>query len=1102
MGNTSDSSSRKSPLLFADRLKQSFIINAVAALGTAAIHIAFAICIAKFIPDVLEGNVRSAQHLVYAICILGTLKALLSFFTEYFNARTFRIFHAGLVRDIMSSRHAISNNKKASSPIAHVLTSGIDQLENYVRIYVPAFAGALVIPAACVFAIAYTDAVSALIVCATVPLVPLFMILIGKHTRDITRSQWDGLRDLSNSFAYIVEGITTLRMYGQHNRVGTYIERVSQRYRRSIMRTLKVAFLSAFALEAIATLSVALVAVTLGARLVEGQVSFHDALLVLFVIPECYWPLRKLGSAYHSSEVGKDAAHDIHEILSTSVSGPFRDVDRNNISWKHLSVDRGDNSAIALGSGHCQIGETTVITGQNGTGKSSLLNALMNRIPSHGHINIGDTSLSNIDPENWKSQFAYMHQDGTVYPGNVKEAIAFTDQPDKCFDDIVRHLDIKELIYSTTDQLSGGQRQRVALAHAVYKLYTSDAWLLLADEPSAHLDHENTRRVVELLNEVAAKGYCVIVTSHDSTIIQSSDHNIQLSDPLLTPLSLTRLQSDVENIVHESSTVSKVSSRESIGLFSSVARQVIGRTVTAITMATLVDIASICLAATSLWLIVRAGQRPLFSELVFASLCVRIFGISKACGRYVERLTTHRGALEIVTRLRVSTAIHLTSIMPGSFPEAHTGTALHRVIDDHDAAQDLFIRSIVPVLSTAIAGMIAAGALFFVNTTSGMIASICVVVCAVLIPLIGAMSHSRNARISGRSAEEYSRQIYDYSSSIDLITTSRDFDFARGRVAQPLASRHNAMMENARVNSFLSSMTSGMGYFSVAAIVFFVGTSSTHSAPVTAIALLGSFSIMGLFENNVRSGEYFHLGMYAWGRIKEIHNRKPAFEEPINKHSVSAQSIELKELSILWPNGHGCRNVTAKVNNHSRHIALVGPSGSGKSTLAAGLVRFLDITSGSYVIDGNNASEYDSNEVRKSLIWLTQDPWLSPGTLKDNMLMANPEVTDNEIYSVLLSIDAHNLVDEHPDGVNRIVQVGGNNFSRGEQSKIALARMLLSSHKIKIFDEPEASLDSKSITAFNRTLSQQSDKIMSIYLSHDRPAEYDQSNVEFLEVQH
>lgn len=223
MGNISDSRTSKSPLLFADGLKQSFIVNAAFAVGTAVLHIAFAICIAKYIPDILEGNARATQHFVFAMCVLGILKALLSFLSEYFNARTFRIFHAGLVRDIMSSRRNKSNNQNESRTIAHVLTSGVDQLENYVRIYVPAFASALVIPAACIFAITVTDIVSALIVCATIPLVPLFMVLIGKHTRDITRSQWDGLRDLSNSFAYIVEGITTFRMFGQYSRVGAYI---------------------------------------------------------------------------------------------------------------------------------------------------------------------------------------------------------------------------------------------------------------------------------------------------------------------------------------------------------------------------------------------------------------------------------------------------------------------------------------------------------------------------------------------------------------------------------------------------------------------------------------------------------------------------------------------------------------------------------------------------------------------------------------------------------------------------------------------------------------------------------------------------------------
>lgn len=1072
----------RSPLLYIERLRKTLVVTGVISLINVVDHITFAVSVAKYIPNILNGNQSDISSFAKILVVLAILKLSSSYFGEIISAKSYIKIHDSLTKEIIFSK-----SKDKNSNVAHVLTSGLNSLENYIRYYVPAFVNALIIPSVCIMTIFLFDIISALIICATIGLVPLFMILIGKHTREITQTEWDGQREVRNSFAYLIEGIPTLRMYNQDKRAGEYIKKVSNRYRISLMKTLRTAFLSAFALEAIATLSVAVVAVTLGVRLVHSDVSLQNALIVLFVIPECYWPLRKLGAAYHSAEMGKDAAKEIEEVLQNQEADSDKQkIEQSSITFNDLKCAYDSENKFEYENTVIKPGELCALVGENGSGKSTLLALLRQDLDYEGHLKIGDAELSELDSNCWAQSYTFASQDSLVYGNTVRNAISFSNElEDVLVTTIASKLDILDILDKPSFEISGGQRQRVALAHAAYTLLSTNAWLLIADEPSAHLDRENSKKVKAFLLELTVMGYSVVVSTHDELLRDCAKNIFPIgkNDQSKTKVNSLKIETGIE--VREQHIPEQLNEVNSINLLSQVIRKIFIRTSFTVVMASLVDIASLALAATSIWLIVRAGERPQFSELVFASLCVRIFGISKAVGRYAERLTTHRTALEIVTKLRIMTTTHLTRIMPGNFSESRKGSLLHRVIDDHDSAQELFIRSVVPLASTLFTGIFAILALSFYSAQAALLLSVGVTVGAIILPALGAYFYKTIGLLLSLSEEKYSKEIYDYADNITLIRTTNEHAYVISRISSSLSQRYDAMLSAAKTNAFLGSIYSSLGLLTVLFNIIIVKNTENMSSPMFAVILLVSFSIMSIYEGNARAGEYYYHGSFAWKRIKEILDRKATINNPSNPIEINGDELVLEDASFLWSNtNNGYHDANIKIDNSHPRITISGPSGSGKSTLAAGIVRFLDIDSGLYTIDSQNIKTTDENQVREKLLWSTQDPWLSPGSIKDNMRLAKPDVRDDEIVTVFEKINALDLISSE-FGVNKIVEDKGANFSRGEQCKIALARVLLSNHKIKIFDEPTASLDKKSKDCINHIIQSDDNEFHCLLLTHD-----------------
>ena len=431
--------------------------------------------------------------------------------------------------------------------ITALATRGLDGLDPYFARYVPQLILAVAVPIAVLARVAAADWISALIIAVTLPLIPLFAVLVGWHTKARTQRQWRLLATLAGHFLDVVEGLPTLKIFGRAKAQEEVIGKVTGEYRATTMSALRVAFLSAFVLELAASVATALVAVEVGLRLLYGHMGYQTALLVLLLTPEAFLPLRSVSAQFHASMEGSAAAGRVLEILDTEPgtapsggprdpvpaggppAAPARpaapaDLRAEEVTLSGVTVTYPGRRRPVLDEVSLTIrpGERILLTGPSGAGKSTLLALLLGFVrPDAGTIQAGGAGLTPADDDRWRGQIAWVPQHPHLFAGRVADNIAL-GQPDASPEAIrqaARLAGAAEFIEALPGgydavlgeralRLSAGQRQKIALARA----FLRDAPLLLLDEPAAHLDPASTRRVAEALETVLADRTVVLVS--------------------------------------------------------------------------------------------------------------------------------------------------------------------------------------------------------------------------------------------------------------------------------------------------------------------------------------------------------------------------------------------------------------------------------------------------------------------------------------------------------------------------------------------------------------------------------------------------------------
>ncbi len=438
-----------------------------------------------------------------------------------------------------------SSREQRTGELAVLATRGIDALDGYFSLYLPQLFLAVIVPVVVIAAVLWNDWISAAIIAFTIPLIPVFMALVGASTRERMDRQFRTLERLGGHFLDVVAGLPTLKIFGRAKAQARAIRQMTERYRTTAMSTLRITFLSSLILELVATVAVALVAVAIGLRLMNGQLDLRVALFALVLAPEAFLPLRRLGANYHASAEGMAAAEQVFAVLeappaSTGTRTNFPNPAVAGVAVDELRVSYPGRSAPALDgvSLTVQAGEMLALVGPSGCGKSTLLSVLLGLVtPQSGSVRIGGVELCDLDLEAWRAQLAWVPQRPHLFKATIEQNVRLARggaSPEDVWaavsaaglaDTILRLPDGLDTVLGDHGAgLSAGERQRIALARA----FLRDAPLLLLDEPTANLDGQTERDVLTAIRRLA-RGRTVVLVAHRPALVAVADRALALA---------------------------------------------------------------------------------------------------------------------------------------------------------------------------------------------------------------------------------------------------------------------------------------------------------------------------------------------------------------------------------------------------------------------------------------------------------------------------------------------------------------------------------------------------------------------------------------------
>jgi len=448
--------------------------------------------------------------------------------------------------------------------LATLTGRGLDALDAYFTGYLPQLVLSVTVPVAVLARLVFADWSSALIVALTLPLIPIFGALLGWHAQTATERQWRRLTRLGGHFLDMVAGLATLRAFGRTQAQVEVVRRMADGHRVATMRTLRIAFLSAMTLELVATLSVALVSVPVGLRLLAGGIALPTALLVLLLTPEAYLPLRAAGSRFHASMEGLIALDEALTLTDPPVPGPAAPptasaADRwsppagsmatgsmaatwaagpGEIRFESVTVEYDRATALHDVSLTIRPGERVAIIGPSGAGKSTLLSLLLGFVtPTRGRILVDEVDLSTIDIAHWRRRLAWVPQHAHLFAASVADNIRLgvPDATAAAVQQAVRAAALDEVVAALPDGLdtllgergyglSSGQRQRIALARA----FLRDAPVILLDEPTARLDAGSEAAVLAATQRLIA-GRTALIVAHRPALLDGADRILRVA---------------------------------------------------------------------------------------------------------------------------------------------------------------------------------------------------------------------------------------------------------------------------------------------------------------------------------------------------------------------------------------------------------------------------------------------------------------------------------------------------------------------------------------------------------------------------------------------
>ncbi|MEU9308185.1 thiol reductant ABC exporter subunit CydD [Streptomyces sp. NPDC048256] len=1077
----------------------------VAVVGLGAVGAVLVIAQAMLIGEVVVGAFRHGLPLaelrtpLLLLVAVAVGRALVAWLTELAAHRASAAVKSELRGRLLERATALGPNwlsgRRTGSLVA-LATRGVDALDDYFSRYLPQLGLAVVVPVAVLARIVTEDWVSAAIIVGTLPLIPVFMVLIGWATQSRMDRQWRLLSRLSGHFLDVVAGLPTLKVFGRAKAQAESIRRITGEYRQATMRTLRIAFISSFALELLATLSVALVAVTIGMRLVHGEMDLYIGLVILVLAPEAYLPLRQVGAQYHAAAEGLAAAEEIFEVLETPAPVPGTvAVAEGGVAFEGVTVRYPGRSADAVTdvSFTVEPGETVALVGPSGAGKSTLLNALLGFVrPAAGRVLAGGVDLASADLEQWRSRIAWVPQRPHLYAGTIDENVRLA-RPDA--DDAAVHraladagaLEFVEALPAGTGTvlgedgtgLSAGQRQRLALARA----FLADRPVLLLDEPTAALDGETEAEVVAAVRRLAA-GRTVLLVVHRPALLAVADRVVRLAEAEApVPVEAARKNAPAPSeeaaaltVGGESGTGLAVTGGGVLARVHAMAGARRGRLALALLLGSLALGSAVGLMATSGWLISRASQQPPVLYLMVAVTATRAFGIGRAVFRYAERLVSHDAVLRMLADTRVAVWRRLERLAPAGLRSTRRGDLLTRLVADVDALQDYWLRWLLPAGSAV---LVSAGSVAFTAwllPEAGAVLAAGLLTAGIGVPLVtGAVARRAERRLAPARGVLATH-------TADLLTGTAELTVAGAlpvrsagvRAADSVLTRIASRAATATaLGDGLTALVSGLTVTAAALVGAQAVVDGRLSGVTMAVVVLTPLAAFEAVLGLPLAVQYRQRVRRSAERVYEVLDSPEPVCEPESPRQAPASPFPLVLRGLAARHAGQDRDALAEVDltlTQGRRIAVVGPSGSGKTTLAQVLLRFLDADTGSYTLGGVDPRALDGDDVRRLVGLCAQDAHLFDSSVRENLLLAKKGANEEELRDALARARLLEWADGLPDGLDTLVGEHGARLSGGQRQRLALARALLADFPVLVLDEPAEHLDLPTADALTQDL--------------------------------